>query len=296
MSLDGHYINLDRSVARRTHIEKQIRALGIESMIRRFAAVDGETVGPFDTALNNRTWACRQSHEKIIDGGDAESSTIILEDDVEISQAFPDIVTDEAMQKFMEDEPTTDIVFLECGFTWRSLPLLLAKADSRMTWRSSPSGKDDSGRYNLSSVDILDARGIYAWSAAAYIVTPAGKRTLRGLFSTLRDQPDVPIDVLYKHWMDTGELEGKILIPFLATPHSEISSTIDHAPSELVDPVPVEWISLFRRLLFAGDHRLDLTELEAKMERYSAPLETSPEYRLGMRAYERFRASVRPDL
>lgn len=296
MSLDGYYINLDRSVARRSHIEKQVHALGLASTIRRFAAVDGETVGPFDVALKNRIWACRQSHEKIIDCGDAGAATIVLEDDVEISQAFSDIVTDEAIQKFIEDEPATDIVFLECGFKWRFLPLLLAKADSRMAWRSSLSGKDDSGRCNLSAVDILDAKGIYSWSAAAYIVTPAGKQILRNLFSTVRDQPDASIDLLYKHWIDTGKLEGKILVPFLATPHSEISSTIDHAPSELLDPVPTEWVSLLRRLLFAGDHRLNLTELATKIERYSAPLELSPEYQLGMRAYERFRASVRPDL
>ncbi|ABB06586.1 hypothetical protein [Burkholderia lata] len=296
MSLDGYYINLDRSVARRIRIEKQIHALGLESMIRRFAAVDGGTAGPFDAALKNRTWACRQSHEKIIDGGDAKSTTIILEDDIEISQAFSDIVTDEVMRKFTDDEPTVDIVFLECGFQWRFLPLLLAKADSRMTWRLSPSGNDDSGGYNLSTVDLLDAKGIYSWSSAAYIVTPVGKQTLRRLFSAQRDQPGVSIDVLYKRWIDAGELKGKICIPFLATPHSETSSTIDHAPSELLDPVPTEWVSLFRRFLFAGDHGFDLTELEAKMERYSAPLETSPEYRLGMLAYERFRASVRPDL
>lgn len=296
MPLDGYYINLDRSDARRINIEQQVRALHLASTIRRFVAVDGATGGPFDTELENRTWACRQSHERVMDCAAAGSATIVFEDDIEISHAFSNVVTDETVQKFMENEPTTDIVFLECGFQWRFLPLLLAKADDRMNRRSTPSEQDAPERYDLSAVDMLDAKGVYSWSAAAYIVTPAGKRNLRRLFLSLRDHSSMPIDLLYKYWIETGELRGKIVVPFLATPHGKFPSTIEHAPSELLDRVPVEWVSLLRRILFAGDHGLDLTELEARMARYPDPPDTSPEYRLGIRAYERFRTSVRPHL
>jgi hypothetical protein len=53
---------------------------------------------------------------------------------------------------------------------------------------------------------------------------------------------------------------------------------------------------VFMRILFAGDHGLDLARLEMKIEEYPAPPKPSREYLLGMRAYERLRASVRPAL
>lgn len=169
---------------------------------------------------------------------------------------------------------------------WLKAPLLLAAAERHLKINSVESNKSGSDR-QLSGVDILDTKGIYAYCAAAYLVTPRGKRTLLRLMNNVREEPSIAIDRLYLRWIETGELTCNLLVPFLATPRFEMPSTItsDENLSQTVDPEEYSWINVLRRLLFAGNATLDLPALEA----LTTVGATSSEYRLGMRVYERFR-------
>jgi GR25 family glycosyltransferase involved in LPS biosynthesis len=286
MRLDGYYINLDRSVERRQLFEEQLDSLDLAEWIRRFPAVDGQVAGPYEAKLDNNVWACRRSHELIIQQADPETVTAIFEDDAEISRYFSSTITESNMQSFIERTPTADIVFLDCAMYWLKAPLLLAAAERHLNINDVELNGDGGSR-QFSGVDILDTKGIYAYCAAAYLVTPRGKRTLLRLIYDVREQPDVPIDRLYLRWIETGELSCSLLVPFLATPRFEMPSTItsNENLSQTVDPEEYLWVNVLRRLLFAGNTTLDLPALEA----LTTVNATSSEYRLGMRVYETFR-------
>ncbi|SAL09638.1 Glycosyltransferase family 25 (LPS biosynthesis protein) [Caballeronia arvi] len=279
MFLNGFYINLDRSAERRQFLNDQLHTLGLESRIQRFAAVDGAT-GPFDTRLANAIWACRRSHECVIAQPDADTATIVLEDDCELSTHFPKILTEDTVRWFVESEPTVDIVWLDCAAYWSKAPLLL-------DWMERVMSPPESGlvRPHLQTLGIVDARGCYSYAAAAYIVTPAGKRTLARLFDSARVSPAIPIDTLYNHWIYTGELNAKIFVPFLATPRVAVRSTIDHDVSEVDDMDEIGWGSVLRRALYADSSNEEFSGLD--------PMASLPpksiQYELGMRMYDRFR-------
>jgi GR25 family glycosyltransferase involved in LPS biosynthesis len=61
----GHYINLDRSHQRRSSIERELRAAGILSSHRRFAAVDGSLLAPVE-GLTGAEFGCIRSHSEVI--------------------------------------------------------------------------------------------------------------------------------------------------------------------------------------------------------------------------------------
>ncbi|KXU85515.1 hypothetical protein CI15_20350 [Paraburkholderia monticola] len=286
MRIDGYYINLDRSIDRRQLFDLQLDQLGLTSWIQRFTAVDGKAVGPSEEQLKNNVWACRKSHELIIRHADPDSATIIFEDDVEIFRDFSSTITKENLQGLVEQAPTTDIVFLDCAMYWLKAPLLLASAERHLKRRIDSLDGDDDDRH-FSGVDIIDAKGTYAYCSAAYVVTPHGKSTLLRLIDSVREEEFVAIDTLYRRWIETGDLTCSLFVPFLATPRFNIQSTIttNEDVSQTVDLDEHLRINVLRRLLFAGKVALDLQALESsKIERPS-----SLAYRLGMQVYETFR-------
>jgi GR25 family glycosyltransferase involved in LPS biosynthesis len=283
MILDGHYINLDRSIERRQYFEEQLRKFDLASRIQRAAAVDGGKSGPFDDPGKNRVWACRQSHELVILQSDPAAVTVVFEDDTEISPHFSVLITEESMQWFIDHNPDIDIVFLDCAFYWSQAPQLLSVAEKAMAFRKTQLHADPA-RHQLSTVAMLDAKGAYAHGAATYIVTPAGKRTLEGLFSAARSQPDMPIDTMFNSWIGRGKLKGRLFVPFLATPRYAVVSDIEHDLREVADPDELFWSDVCRRLLFAGDSALDFSELEARLAKSQDSL-LSAEYLLGMQIY-----------
>ncbi|WDD94310.1 hypothetical protein Bsp3421_004428 [Burkholderia sp. FERM BP-3421] len=285
MKLDGCYINLDRSAERRDLMEAQLRELGVADLIRRFAAVDGRAHGPYEGIAQNGAWACRRSHEAALGAASPDSATIVLEDDVEISHHFPAILQPDTIAHFAATSPEVDMAFLDCCIYWAQAPLLLAKSEGRMTQRAADA--PDDVRHRLATVDVLDARGIYAYCAAAYVVTPKGKRTLARLFEAAAADPATPIDTLYNRWIHTGALDARIFVPFLATPRLTLASTIGCEDGDLpvIDPDERFWAGVFRRLVFAGNPAFDLAQLETHLN----PARASREYLLGMRVYEHFR-------
>ncbi|WP_323118108.1 glycosyltransferase family 25 protein [Burkholderia alba] len=285
MRLDGCYINLDRSHDRRRLMDAQLSGLGLAGLIRRLPAIDGLTGGPFDSRVKNGTWGCRRSHETAIGDAPPDSATVVLEDDVEISPHFPSIIQPDTIGHFVTHSPDVDIAFLDCCIYWNSAPVLLAKTESRMAHRAA-ADLDGHDRHQLVTVDVIDARDVYAYCAAAYLVTPAGKQTLRKLFAAAQD-PATPVDTLFNGWIHSGELNARIFVPFLATPRLAAESTIgSEADSSVIDPNECFWAGVFRRIVFAGNPALDL----ARVEQVLGAARASSEYRLGMRVYEHFRS------
>ncbi|MCG7399183.1 MULTISPECIES: hypothetical protein [Caballeronia] len=278
MRFDGYFINLDRSQDRRKSMETQLASIGYQDRIVRFPAVDGIAQGPFDNAGKNCVWACRQSHERVILNSSADTATVVLEDDVELSPLFPTLINDHILAAHIGNNPDLDLMFLDCAPVFDRVSLLLLEAEKRMNGRANPQLLGD-GRHYFDNVSLFDARATYAFCAAAYVVTPKGKQKLRTLYSASEDQA-VPVDMLFRHWLHFDGLSGQLVVPFLATPEYMSASTIsyDALDAPVIDQTVGLAIGAIRRLLFAGDANLDTNRIDALIE--AGP--RSPEYKLGL--------------
>ncbi|SAK51241.1 hypothetical protein AWB79_01760 [Caballeronia hypogeia] len=286
MELDGYFVNLSTSDDRRKSMEARIDAIGYRDCIKRFPAVDGRAHGPFDNPARNAIWACRRSHEELILRASADSATIVLEDDVEISAHFPSIVNPHVIGLFVAGNPDADLLFLDCCPYHHQVPFLLAQAEEKMS-RRRESGRQGAERHELAGINLSDAKDSYAYCAAAYVVTPKGKQTLRTLFPLHRHVENA-IDALYKGWIRSGALKAKVAVPFLATPKLKNTSTIpyDALGVDVLEPRDHQLTNTLRRLLFAGEADIDwadLTELLGGNGR-------SVEYMIGMQLYEASRS------
>jgi GR25 family glycosyltransferase involved in LPS biosynthesis len=278
MQFDGYFINLDRSQDRRKSMETQLARLGYQDRIVRFPAVNGFEQGPFDNAGENGIWACRQSHERVILNAPADTATVVLEDDVELSSLFPTIVNEQTLAAHVGSNPDLDMMILDCCPLLDRVPLLLLEAEKRMKRRADPQAHGDD-RYWFDNVSLLDATQTYGFCSAAYIVTPKGKRTLRALFSSMEDKA-VAVDMLFRHWLRFDGLSAQLVVPFIATPKYMSSSTIsyDALESPVIDESVGQAIGGIRRLLFAGDADLDMNRINALI----GAAHRSPEYKLGV--------------
>ncbi|SAL78943.1 Glycosyltransferase family 25 (LPS biosynthesis protein) [Caballeronia peredens] len=278
MKLDGFFINLDRSDDRRRSMEQQLADLGCDSFIKRYPGIDGLISGTLDDPAENGVRACRRSHTELILSADEHSSTVILEDDVTFSAQFPEVVNAQVFQRMLDDYPDTDLFFFECYPNPYYAATLLSLAEKQMPQRARADVHGPQ-RHRFTSLSVVRPTDIYNASAAAYLVTPKGKRTLRALFAAATD-PATPIDILYQRWIKTGALNALLGVPFVAAPASLFRSTI--AYPETPRRTELLLTHAVRRLMFAGDPEVDANALESL--RTDVPL--SPEYRLGIALFD----------
>jgi GR25 family glycosyltransferase involved in LPS biosynthesis len=282
LNIDGYFINLERSHERFSFLSKQIADRGLADVIKRFPAVDGRNEGPFDNVGDNTVWACRRSHEKIILEGDPDSATVIIEDDVELSDHLPNIINRPTMQHIVETYPHLDMFFLDCCPFYDYVPLLLRQAESNMARVDTEHG---ARHHEVTGLGFFNAQNIYAFCTAGYVVLPKGKATLRRLFA---ESPDIryPIDILYRDWISSGKLKANITVPFLVTPTYMNESTISYQEldqSQLLPDRQIRLISAVRRLVFGGNPNLDFDQIEPLL---STVLKESAEFQFGMKIYQ----------
>jgi len=261
--MNGCFINLPASSARREAMAAQLQALGLGG-IARFEAIGIEGLPHGAARVSPREHACFRSHAAAIESAPGDGFFLVLEDDAQLSRAAPALLGDEAALARLAGY---ELVFLEC-LPYASAPALLALWQSRK--KHMPQGV-------LGGIEILDARGLYNWGAAAYLVTPRGRRTLPALLrEALAEGPAFAFDMTLNRLIAAGRLQAAVLAPFLATPApgSEATSTIDDR--ERV-PAYDALGGALRRMFFAGP----LEGLEAGVADYRhAPLTDDAQLRL----------------
>jgi len=268
--MNGCFINLQRSSARREAMQAQLRELGLTG-IRRLEAIDAAGLPPAaaGAAVSAGEQACFLSHLAALEAAAPGGFHLVLEDDALLSRALPALLRSDALARL---EPF-DLVFLEC-LPYTSAPALLALWQSLKRHLPTDAGAP---REAAAGVEILDARGLYNWGAVAYLATPRGLRTLPALLrEALAAGPAQPLDLTLNRLVHEGRIRAAVLAPFLATPMLD-----SHARSTIADrPRAAENDALggaLRRLFFAGP----VDGLEAHVAAYRhAPLTADPQLRL----------------
>ncbi|MGQ2998325.1 glycosyltransferase family 25 protein [Variovorax sp.] len=268
--MNGCFINLQRSGDRRTAMEAQLRALGIEG-VARFEAIDAATLpaAPADAATSAGERACFLSHARALEGAPPDGFFLVLEDDALLSRALPPLLRPEALAQLAD----WDLVFLEC-LPYTSAPGLLALWQAlKKQLPADPAAPRDA----IAGIEVLDARGLYNWGAVAYLATPKGLRALSPLLrEALAEGPVQAFDMALNRWVAEGRLRAAVLAPFLATPRleSHAHSTIDDRPRAAENDALG---GALRRLFFAGP----IEGLEAHVAGYRhAALTDDPQLRL----------------
>ncbi len=282
MKLEGYYINLDRSTQRREHIEQQLQVHGLKGWIERFAAVDGREKFPQLERTQANALGCLQSHRNAIAQSDPAANLLILEDDIEFSADFPTIINAGNIGNYVQSNPDVELIFLDCLSQFHACIELSKAAQTYMPRNPEARHATAQSRRKTPTVSILDAHGRYAVAAAAYIVTPKGKRHLAQAFAELPEIHDVAIDHIFTRMIQSQSLVAKLFLPYLATPIHTFDSTIAEGvdgrwnePPEIAAAYPA-----LRRLLFAGDcHIEELRTLIAPLLEKFGP---TPEHLLVM--------------
>lgn len=253
--MDGFYINLDRSTARRTAMEAQLQRLGMHG-IRRSAAIDGAAIErPAPCGISAGELGCFLSHARAVAAPSADDGfRLVLEDDVELADDLPGIVYGFGLAQLQ----AYHLVFLDCQPYATTSILMTLWNCMQVHGADAPTGR-------VSGANIYDAADIYQWGATAYIVTPSGRALLPGLMQEALDAgPAEPYDMWLHRMIREQRLRAAVVAPFLATPalqSHEASTLMDRAAA----PAGRKVHNALRRLFFAGPWN----ELEAYVRELS---------------------------
>lgn len=276
--MNGCFINLQDSIARREAMELQLRALGLPGIARLEATgthgLPAHATLP-DAPVSPREHACFLSHAGAIDSAPPGDFFLVLEDDALLSRALPPLLR---QPDALAQLGGFDLVFLEC-MPGISAPGLLALWQALRKHLPHDAHGAGMPRDAIGGVEILDARGLYNWGAVAYMVTPQGLRTLPPLLrEALAAGPALAFDMTLNTLVHDGRIRAAVLAPFLATPalSSHAQSTIDDRPRAAGNDA---LSGALRRLFFAGP--LDAPALEAHVGAYRhAALTQDPQLQL----------------
>lgn len=238
-AMRGHYINMDRSIERRETMEAQLRRLDLP-WISRLRATDARDLPRRnDSPLTPGEVGCFLSHLKAIGQVPQRAVRLVLEDDAMLSAQLVDVLQTLSLERLLQ----YDIVFLDCQ-PMATTGNLLALWQSLQRHTVPPRV--------ATGVDVHEARGLYLWAAAAYLVTPHGRETLPGLLEeALRAGPAEALDTTLHRLIEEGRIRAAVLAPFLATPRLDCwdATTIAGRPQQDVGVVA----AAMRHLFFAGD-------------------------------------------
>jgi GR25 family glycosyltransferase involved in LPS biosynthesis len=219
----GIFINLDRSVDRRTRLEAQLRKFNLEERYSRFSAFDGYASAEVPGSITAGEHACFRSHYTALEGASSKGVTIhIMEDDVELSPQLEQIICslDEggALDNF-------DIVFTDMAV---DLDLELLRNYKKLFdtyWRRRPR-----------KLSVIGINNQYRWGSESYLVpSKAVSKVLSVLHGGLEAGPQLPVDVFLRQEAHAGRLRLGCIFPFVTSiQFDEVGrSTLGHAQEHL---------------------------------------------------------------
>jgi GR25 family glycosyltransferase involved in LPS biosynthesis len=202
LSYRGYYINLDRAVTRRNHIEAQLARYGLEQRYERFAGCDGNALGLPGTTLSEGEIGCFSSHYLLLKTNIAADTHLHVVEDDAIFHKDSAWAIDALVGSGIFDQ--YDILFTEQLVYLGDCETLKGKYDEVMLkWT----------RDSL-SFSLID----YTCCTSSYIVAPGSIRRVFDIFEeSLATGVGVPIDILIRGKALEGKLRIACIFPFLTS-------------------------------------------------------------------------------
>jgi GR25 family glycosyltransferase involved in LPS biosynthesis len=216
MSYQGFYINLDRSIDRRTHIESEIARCGLQHRYRRFPAAEGNVLDFPNPHLKEGEIGCFTSHYLALKNNLHSTDHFhIVEDDVVFSRILEPTIEEIISLKAFSDY---DILF-----TATFVPLhngVYNRLKKRYEWLANQS--KSAGR---PVVCILED---YYVSTTSYIVKPPAIKKIVEIYEeTLTKRAKSPVDLYIRQKANQQALRVGCLFPFITSLRiHELPSTI----------------------------------------------------------------------
>jgi GR25 family glycosyltransferase involved in LPS biosynthesis len=250
VSYIGFYINLDRSIERRSHMEVQLARFQVQDIYRRFAAADGNVLGLPNSRLTIGEIGCFISHYMVLRQNIGCRNHIhVIEDDTVISDVMRFAINQFTSSDSLE---TYDMIFTNTG--------LLAKdiVDCKRRFEETKIIRDSSGQVvscNLGSIEFRSCM-------SSYIVNFHSLPKILGLYEGhLHKRAELPVDLFIRTMVQQRKLRAMCLFPFITTVSPGIESTIDGRSGNIESRLSFD---IVRRSFFINR---DLKELMSETER-----------------------------
>jgi GR25 family glycosyltransferase involved in LPS biosynthesis len=239
-TLQGLYINLARSTERRALCEEQLSQANLGERYRRLEAVDGAQIQGQrpGTTLSPAKTGCWLSHIAALEQArDYPGHTHILEDDFQLTEAFPGFIDN--LAEHTRAIGDWDIIFTDVDlagmFDVNAMKKLIATVNS-LTAKN--------------SIELRDALPLYAAANSSYIVNGDNRQKVydlmkEGLTSNL------PNDLWLRKLSRDGKIKAYVTLPFVTTVNAVFNDSTILGNIGNTNP-SILFATLFRRSLAAG--------------------------------------------
>jgi GR25 family glycosyltransferase involved in LPS biosynthesis len=266
VSYQGFYINLDRSPARRAHIEGELARYGLSHRYRRFAAADGNVLNFPNPHLSTAEIGCFSSHYELLRQNIASPQHLhILEDDAVLSHLTAQTI-DKTISSGLIDQ--YDVLFTETFLT----PINFDYGDAIGLWEKAVE-RDAAGAI----VDIRPTVIRHIGGTSSYLVNRRSiPRLLEILERELGRGAAEGIDIFMRQAMSQGMLATGCLFPFVTGVQLDdvVDSTIPGRSQGKLTQIAA---TLGRTVFFVG---ADLAALNALAVQHLPAPENDPRHAL----------------
>ena len=241
----GIYINLDRSVSRRDHMEAQLARFGLQDRYARFPAIDGGTLNLPRSTLKPGEAGAFHSHALSLEAARGRGTPVhILEDDALLSEHVRPVIEDAIAAGLFE---RFDILFTDTFVNAHlgMLKALKAAFDKLAVPPPRP--------LRLADLQVIDlARENFA-CLTSYVV---GAKSMDRVFALYRAElesgPSKPVDLFIRDCVLSGRLRAGLLFPFVTGFRlEEIAGSTIAAGTPVTKP-SVMVLAVLRYLFFVG--------------------------------------------
>ncbi len=226
--MKAFYINLDSAILRRSQMEKQISSSSLLFKLERFNAVRGQDYQIKNENLSNGQWGCWLSHLSIINSCLHDSEDLlIIEDDEYFDPMLNHVIT--VINELQAQE--WDLLYLDLTTVEVEDYLYIARAINKKV------------NADLKPSSIKLPKEFTAYGTHSYVINSKSKGKVLGHLNRYINT-GLPIDNVFCHGIQSGDISAFIALPLLTSPGSE---TVNSQINPNNHPLESSWIK-FRKL------------------------------------------------
>jgi len=257
----GFFINLDRSVQRRSETEAELARHGLLSSYQRFAAAEGNALNlPNPHNLSAGVMGCFTSHYLLLKQNlKSDKHLHVIEDEAVFASCAAQVIKGVIASGFLD---AYDIVYTDISVPLRNDIHKLYKSAYDKAVKRDPSGKIESASFN-----VLDVRNRTYASTSSFLVNRNSIQKLHDIFEKeLLAGTGNPVDLIIRDKNHRGVLKVGCIFPFVTSVRlgNSFASTVD--PRQ--DREPELAVDIARTMFFIES---DWAQCQAHLDRYAPP-------------------------